>query len=264
MSKIGMPYIRLGTGAALVLIHGLGEIKEGWKRQYELSDQFDLIIPDLRGHGENSILEGISLVNYANDILSLLDELNIESAHICGLSMGGIVAQEIYKQAPEKCKSLILVNTFHYAPKLFESSVFFQTRKARSLFLSERQQMMIAARCCLYSWTPENIEEFFTFFKPNAVGHEKAAEAVLGADYRPLLPFIKVPTLIIGSQYDTVTPAWLQILMRENIPYSELVIFKDAGHISKFEAAKDFNQTLRFFLDRHEQPSRFMYPKIIT
>jgi pimeloyl-ACP methyl ester carboxylesterase len=97
---LGMPYLHFGNGAPLVLIHGLGEVKEGWQSQFELADQYELIIPDLRGHGECTKTEGISIPNFASDVIALLIELKIESAHILGLSMGGAVAQEIYRQAP--------------------------------------------------------------------------------------------------------------------------------------------------------------------
>jgi pimeloyl-ACP methyl ester carboxylesterase len=97
---LGTPYLHFGNGAPLVLIHGLGEVKEGWQSQLELADQYELIIPDLRGHGECSKTEGISIPNFASDVIALLNELKIENAHILGLSMGGAVAQEIYRQAP--------------------------------------------------------------------------------------------------------------------------------------------------------------------
>ncbi|MCM2534306.1 alpha/beta fold hydrolase [Neobacillus pocheonensis] len=93
-----MPYLRMGCGDPLVLIHGLGGIKENWNKQFVLSEHYELIIPDLRGHGENLTLDGITINNFAKDILSLLNELNIQKAHICGLSMGGTVTQEIYRR----------------------------------------------------------------------------------------------------------------------------------------------------------------------
>ena len=51
VSKSGIPYLHFGSGEPLVLIHGLGEVKEGWENQYELADQYEIIIPDLGGHG---------------------------------------------------------------------------------------------------------------------------------------------------------------------------------------------------------------------
>ncbi|MEH7484358.1 alpha/beta hydrolase [Neobacillus drentensis] len=64
-SKI--PYLRFGEGEPLVFIHGLEEVKEGWNNQFEFADQYDLIIPDLRGHGEYITNEKISIPHFARD-----------------------------------------------------------------------------------------------------------------------------------------------------------------------------------------------------
>ncbi|PLT35677.1 alpha/beta hydrolase [Bacillus sp. V5-8f] len=242
-----MPYLRVGnSGETLVFIHGLGEIKEGWSRQFELADQYHLLIPDLRGHGENDTQEGITIQNFAKDIVSLLDELNIESANICGMSMGGIVAQEIYRQAPERCLSLVLVSTFHYAPLHF-GKVIYHIRKARTQLFSPTQQKVLAAKTCLYSWQRDG-EEFYKYYKPKKIGYVQSLEACLSVDNRDLLARIKVPTLVIGCLYDSIIPVWVQIFMHKEIPDSNLVIFKNSGHIAKLEVTEKFNQALRHFL----------------
>jgi pimeloyl-ACP methyl ester carboxylesterase len=70
-----------------------------------------------------------------------------------------------------------------------------------------------------------------------------------------LLPKITVPTLIIGGQYDAVTPVWIQLLMHKQIRHSEFVIFKNTGHIAKLEAKDAFNNVLRNFLNRQKRAS---------
>lgn len=245
-----MPYLRFGQGEPLVLIHGLGGIKENWYKQSELSDQYELIIPDLRGHGENITFEGITIKNFANDILTLLEELNIEKAHICGISMGGTVAQEIYRQSPNKCHSLLLVSSFYYAPKQL-GKLFLLYRKVRSLLLSPSQQKYLTARACLYSWQTQNLQEFYNNFKPNKIGFQKSLKALMSVDFRSLLPKLKVPTLVIGCQYDTLLPYWIQGQMHKLIPNSEFVIFKNCGHIAKIEVTEPFNRVLRHFLNKN-------------
>ncbi|MFV8829447.1 alpha/beta fold hydrolase [Alkalihalobacterium sp. APHAB7] len=252
VNNIPVHYQRLGTGEPLLLIHGLGEIKEGWVDQHELADQYDLIIPDLRGHGESETYDGISIKNFASDVLGLLDALNIESAHICGLSMGGTVAQEIYRQAPDRCRTLTFVSTFHYAPKLLGRS-FLRFRKFRSKLYTPKKARDLAARTCLYAWDEEKSNKFLQFYNPKPNSYQKSMEACLAIDNRKLLPQIKVPTLVIGCQYDTVVPLWVQIMMHESIPHSELVIFRNVGHIAKLEDTERFNHTLRTFLNKNRQ-----------
>ncbi|WP_042457327.1 alpha/beta fold hydrolase [Neobacillus dielmonensis] len=249
-----IPYIRLGSGEPLVFIHGLGEVKEGWVKQFELADEYDLIIPDLRGHGEYDQPGEISIKNFAHDVIGLLNELGIESAHICGLSMGGMVAQEIYRHAPEKCRSLMLVSTFHYAPKNL-GKLFVRYRRARAENKPAEIIKETAAKVCLYSWSPENIESFYQYYQPNQQYFFKAMEACLKVNNLRLLSKIKVPTLIIGGQYDSVIPVWVQLMMHKQIRHSEFVIFRKTGHVAKLEAAEAFNDVLRSFLNKHRSAS---------
>jgi 3-oxoadipate enol-lactonase len=243
----------MGSGETLVLIHGAGGKKDGWSKQFELADQYDLIIPDLRGHGANRITKGISIQNYARDILLLLDELNIEKAHLCGFSMGGTVVQEIYRQAPERCHSLLLVSTFHYYFIINKAGSFINFLwQARSSLISHEQQQNITARVGLYSCSKENKEALFDReLGPNRETFHQVVKACMKIDNRELLPKIKAPTLVVGCQYDVLLPLWIQIQMHKLIPNSELVIFKNSGHIAKLEYPQEFNQTLRHFLHKH-------------
>jgi pimeloyl-ACP methyl ester carboxylesterase len=250
----GIPYLRFGKGEPLVFIHGLGEVKEGWSNQFEFADQYDLIIPDLRGHGEYLSSGEISIKNFAHDVISLLKDLGIKSAHICGLSMGGMVAQEIYRQTPEMCRSLMLVSTFHYAPNRL-GRFFLKYRKTCGENKIPKDLKEKAAKVCLYSWSKENLEMFYQFYRPNREFYFKSMEACLKVNNILLLSKINVPTLIIGGLYDSVTPVWIQYLMHKQIRHSELVIFRNSGHIAKLEVKEDFNQALRSFLNKHKTAS---------
>lgn len=250
----GIPFLRFGSGEPLVFIHGLGEVKEGWNNQFDFADQYDLIIPDLRGHGEHMTTGEISIPHFARDVICLLKELNIESAHICGLSMGGMVAQEIYRQAPEICRSLILVSTFHFVPKRL-ASLYLKFRKARGDSNFGNTKTNMAARLSLNSWNEKVSQEFYKFYKPDRDIFLKSVEACLKVNNLKLLPRINVPTLIIGGQYDSVIPVWIQLLMHKKIRNSEFVIVRNTGHIAKLEAKDSFNKVLRNFLYKHRTAS---------
>ena len=124
-----LKYNDLGEGIPVVFIHGLGSRKEAWIPQHELANRYRLVIPDLRGHGETEMNEGITLKNFALDIIELLEYLDIPSAFICGLSLGGIVAQELYKQRPDLVKGLILSNTTSYVPVMLANKIMNESSK---------------------------------------------------------------------------------------------------------------------------------------
>ncbi|WP_404332520.1 alpha/beta fold hydrolase [Mesobacillus maritimus] len=252
LSKAGIPFLHFGNGEPLVLIHGLGEVKEGWINQFELQDEFELIIPDLRGHGENETTEEISIQNFASDIIELLKECQIESANILGLSMGGAVAQEIYRQAPEMCRSLILASTFHFFPKKL-APLFINYRKKKFRNLTSGGKKKPAAALALYSWEDEHLEEFDNHFAPNHKAFFDSLHSCLKVNNLALLRKISVPTLVIGGQYDSVIPVWIQVWMHKLMPHSEFVIMRKTGHVAKLEAKERFNQLVRNFLARHRQ-----------
>lgn len=251
-SKSGVPYLHFGVGEPLVLIHGLGEVKEGWQSQYELADHYKLIIPDLRGHGECSKTDGLSITIFAADIIGLLKELGIENTHILGLSMGGAVAQEIYRQAPSLCRTLMLISSFHFFPKKLKKPLF-ENRKAHYLSLSSSgRQLEEAARLALYSWSDKNFEEFSQSFQPKPHIFLSSLNTCFDVNNLSLLPTIKVPTLIIGGQYDSVLPVWIQACMHKLIPHSNFIIMRNTGHVAKLEAKERFNQLLRNFLKQQK------------
>lgn len=249
-SKTGVPYLHFGSGEPLVLIHGLGEVKEGWQNQFELADQFELIIPDLRGHGECTKTDGITIHNFASDVIDLLKELEIENAHILGLSMGGAVAQEIYRQDPSLVRSLLLISTFHYFPKKLKG-ILFENRKAKfEAVSSSGRQLEHLAHMALYSWNKDTVEKFSHIFRPKHQIFIESLKTCLEVNNSTLLPKIQVPTLIIGSQYDSVLPVWIQACMHKLIPNSKFIIMRNTGHIAKLEAKDRFNSLLRRFLNQ--------------
>jgi pimeloyl-ACP methyl ester carboxylesterase len=252
VSMFGMPYLHFGKGEPLVLIHGLGEVKEGWQSQFELADQYQLIIPDLRGHGECSKTEGISIQNFAADIISLLDELKIENAHILGLSMGGAVAQEIYRQAPHQVRSLMLISTFHFFPKKLRKPLFKFKKLRLGAASTENALKEKAAHMSLYSWSEDNMNHFKRYFQPKRDIFLQSLKACFQVNNISLLPTINVPTLIVGCQYDSVLPVWIQYCMHKLIPHSEFIILRNSGHLAKLEATNRFNLLLRKFLNRHK------------
>jgi pimeloyl-ACP methyl ester carboxylesterase len=113
-------YERRGEGEPLLLIQGLGGNSLHWGEGFlgGLEDGFELILFDNRGAGRSGPLEGEhTIADLAGDALGLLDALEIDSAHVVGISMGGMVAQEIVLSAPERVRTLTLGCTFPGGPE---------------------------------------------------------------------------------------------------------------------------------------------------
>jgi 3-oxoadipate enol-lactonase len=111
---------RRGTGEPLLLIQGLGGNSLHWGEGFlgALEEDFELILYDHRGAGRSGALTGAcTIARLADDALALLDALGLAAAHVVGISMGGMVAQELALRAPERVRTLTLGCTFPGGPE---------------------------------------------------------------------------------------------------------------------------------------------------
>ncbi|MEH7377575.1 alpha/beta fold hydrolase [Neobacillus drentensis] len=112
-----------------------------------------------------------------------------------------------------------------------------------------------AARMALYSWNKETLEKFDKFFQPKQHIFIDSLVACFEVNNLSLLPMVNVPTLIVGGQYDSILPIWIQAWMHKLIPHSEFIIMRNTGHLAKLEAKERFNNILRKFLVQQKRAS---------
>ena len=206
-----------------------------------------MIIPDLRGHGESEEYDNISISMFAQDILLLLDSLGIEKAHFCGLSMGGLVVQEIYCQNKNIVQSMVLSNTFSYAPTCLGQLTVLNGAKNLHASTSDEYTTYTAEKC-LYRKEDNLIDAAKKMFLIKKRAYIASSFSAVKSNYLPMLPFIRVPTLIIGGQYDEINPLFSVLQTKWFMPRAELVILGNCGHLPILEKKQDYNRLLtRFF-----------------
>jgi len=242
-----------GHGEPLLLVHGLGENLTSWEFQLEeLSQYYTVIALDLRGHGRSEVGEDdISLKLMAEDIKELIKSLKLAPVHLCGLSMGGIIAQLFAAQYPKDVKSLILVDTNAYVPEKLVAKVLPQ----RLDFIEENSMEDVGkymAGLCLGPDASANlltrVAQMFT--SNNKDIYSKLTAQVMQADCRTILEKINSPTLIIVGELDKVTPVATSEFLHINIPASTLHIIPHAGHLTKLEAPEEFNKAVVDFIQQ--------------
>ena len=242
-------YAEAGGGEAIpiVFLHGVGSDKSVWHPQLEhFGKTRHAIAFDYPGYGDSdSAPEGTTRDDYAAAILSAMSRLGIARAHVCGLSLGGVVAIAMHHAAPGRCASLILADTFAVHP---EGGAIY----ARSLAGSSDLPAMAEARVDVLLAQPADPgvrrEVVGTMSRIDPAAYRIGAEAVWLADQRDRAGAIRVPTLVLCGIEDKVTPPALSNGLADIIPAAGMQVIEGAGHLGNLEKSDLFNAMIEDFL----------------
>ena len=242
-------YEEAGSGEAMpiVFLHGVGSDKSVWRPQLDYFGATRRTLAfDYPGYGDSDPApDGTTRDDYAAAILYAMTKLGIAKAHICGLSLGGVVAIAMHHRAPERCASLILADTFAVHP---EGRAIYD----RSLAGSQDLPAMAEARVGVLLAQPAepNIrrEVVATMSRIDPAAYRIGAEAVWLADQRERAAAIRVPTLVLVGDQDKVTPPPLSDELAALIPDAKLQVIAGAGHLANIEKPGDFNRAVEDFI----------------
>lgn len=255
-------YVRRGSGEPVLFLHGVGSTREVWRAQMAaLPSAFDCIALDYRGYGESQVPPAaclrlrahgarcISRAAFARDVFAVMDACGLASAHLCGCSLGGVVALEAYAQRPQRIRSLSLVDSFARYPhglatigerlgRLMELGIesFAQSRAPGVLKPHAALGDVAAVR--------EQMRSI-----PLAV-YAAATQATWTGDYTALLPHIDRPVQVVWGEHDTIiAPRVLSEELVAKIPTAKpLVVVPDAGHVPNVDNPEFFNAALAAFV----------------
>ena len=239
------------SAPVLVLSHSMGANREFWDPQVEaLSEKFHLLLYDHRGHGASeSPPQPWTMDDFGEDLVRLLDTLDLDTVHFCGLSLGGMVGIWFAQNAPDRLDQLIIANTTAYT----KDPSILQNR----LKQIQQQGMEAIVENILKGWftseflkkNPETAERIRRHLQGiESANYTATGEAVCEMDLRAGLSKITSPTLVITGSEDQPTPkAWGEEIAAEiqNAQVLEL----PAAHMSNIEAPAAFNQAILDFLD---------------
>ena len=244
---IGVEEAGGGDAVPIVFLHGVGSDKSVWAPQLEHFGQARRAIAfDYPGYGESDPARpGTTRDDFAASILAAMDALDIGQAHVCGLSLGGVIAIALHHSAPERCASLILADSFAAHP---DGQAIYD----RSIAASHSMAELAAARtpALLAAGASETLhrEVRETMARVDPEAFRIGAEAVWLADQRDRVAAIDVPTLVLVGDQDSVTPLELSQELADMIPGAELHILAGAGHLANIERPADFNRLVEEFV----------------
>jgi len=247
-----------GDGPLLLFLHGVGGNRRNWTRQVEnFGTRFRAVAIDARGYGDSDDYDGaLAFTDFADDAVRVIDHFGSDKAHVCGLSMGGRVALDLWRRYPDRVASLVLADTSAGSKET-------QDPAKVEAFLAARRKPLLEGRTTA-EIAPQVVE---TLIGPNATPAQRAElvaslaalragpylktlEAVTRFVDFPDFASIDAPTLVIVGSEDRVAPPHIARAMAGAIPGARLHVLEGAGHISNVEAPAAFNAALDAFLER--------------
>jgi 3-oxoadipate enol-lactonase len=238
-------------GPPLVFLHSLGSDRNQWRPQIDaLSPTFRILEVDTRGFGKSDAPTGpYSLERLATDVIELADMTGFDTFHLCGLSLGGMMAQWIAIHHPHRLRTLTLANT---AAKIGMAEVWNERGETAMANGVGSMVEVILARWFLPPFAARNPELIAslsaTLSATNAVGYAGACAALRDADLRDDVSVITAKTLVIASSDDGATPPSDLEYLHANIKRSRYYLIHNAAHISNLEAADEFTRELQVHL----------------
>jgi len=215
-----------GTGPVVLLLNGVYMNCRSWEPLVpEFAQDHRLVRVDfLDQGGSQKMTRDYSIDLQAELVIALIEHLGIDDVSLVGTSYGGVVAIKVAVALPDRVRRLVIGNTgAHFSPSF----------TAYSTSLSVVYDQM--------GW----------LFQPKLFGSlSRITRSINGVDERNNLQFVRCPTLVVATQYDSLTPQYLQLELVRGIPDATFAEITGAGHVVVFEKPKEFADLALGFIDR--------------
>lgn len=247
-------YEETGQGEPLLFLHGLGSQTSDWRLQTPVfAEYYRAIIIDMRGHGRSEKPPGpYSIPLMAADIACVVRQIDVDSVHVVGLSMGGMVAFQLAIDEPNLVRSLVVVNSVpSLAPRSVRerAQIWWRQLLAYTLgpgltgrFLSRRlfpkEEHALFRRLLAEQWAQNDRRSYIA-----------AMNACLDWDVADRIDRICCPTLILSGEHDYLPLDAKQNCARR-ISGAEFVVIEDSRHATPVDQAQRFNEIVLDFLWR--------------
>ena len=254
-----------GSGPLLACLHGIGGHRTNWHDQLApFARHFTVVAWDARGYGDSEDYAGaLDPLDFAHDLHRLLDQYDAQKAHLVGLSMGGMIAQDFYSLYPERVATLVLCDTADgrnttLTPARREE--FLRLRLGPLLAGKEPREMapmvadtLVGRQSSRASW--QRLVDSMAMLHTES--YIKTVQATTSRTDYPDACQISVPTLLVFGEDDRLTPPEVGRVMQTKIPGAQLVIIPTAGHLSNIEQPAAFNQAVLDFLLPYKESLNF-------
>jgi len=247
-----------GAGLPLVLLHAFPLDHRMWVGQAPLADHLRLVIPDQRGFGSSADAPPGTIVDLADDVVALLDALHVAGpAVVCGVSMGGYVAQHVAARHPERVAALVLVDTRLEGDtpegRAARADLAAKAGRLGPAILADAMVPRLLGTSAAARTEPHrsHLEGFLReMIARQPVATIQAALAALGSrpDMTAAMSRVLQPTLLVVGAEDAITPPECLERAETLMPAARLLIVPEAGHLVPLEQPQVFNAAVVDFL----------------
>lgn len=256
-----------GTGEPVVLLRGLGRTVRHWLGyDEELAKKFKVVTLDLRGVGKTTLAHGWthSLFDLADDVAEVLTAAKIEKAHILGVSLGGMVTLAMGIKHPERCKSLIAVNTSIARQRTLRMSIPGMLGLAQGALFRDGRLHKILAKAMVGGATDARrtaeiaakYAEIAAEDGMNAATVIRQLVAVVRFDVQKKLATCAVPTLIVYGTDDAFVPNVNSKKIAGHLPNARLVAVAGGGHELTLDKSAELTQLVEDWVAEQAKPAR--------
>lgn len=253
-------FTALGNGPTVLMLHGIGGGHRAFAPQVETlgAAGFRAVAWDMPGYGRSAPIEPYTFKGLAQSCLDLIDALQCESVTLVGHSMGGMVAQELIARRPDRVNRLVLCGTSaafgkrtdgRLATGWAEQFVAQRTAPLDAGKTMEQMAQQLIPQMVGPGALPEGLRlaEFCMASVPPAT-YRRALDALVTFDRQGAQAHIRVPTLLIGGEFDRVAAPSVMKQMASAIPRARYQEMAGIGHLMNLEAPEAFDQLLLEFL----------------
>ncbi len=241
----------------MLLLHGLGSSGADWEALApRLAERRRVILPDARGHGRSERPAGpYPVTQHAADLAALCDHLGVRSAHVVGLSMGGMTAFQLVVDRPELVRSLVIINSGpDMVPRTLQIKIAFATRIVLHRLLGQRRWARMLARKLFpeagQAALRQRVEERLA---ANAPGdYARATRGLMGWSVLDRIGEIDAPALIVSSEHD-YTPLSMKRAYAAKMKRARVEELKGSRHAAPADQPEALRVMIEGFLDEVER-----------
>jgi pimeloyl-ACP methyl ester carboxylesterase len=247
-----------GSGIPVLLLHAFPLDHRMWHKQAPLAEHVRLVIPDQRGFGQSTGSKPESICQLAHDAVALLDALHVtDPAVICGVSMGGYVAQHVAVRYPDRVAAVVLVDTKLEADtdeaKAARADLAERVGRVGQAILADAmipKLLATSSEARALAGRDEVIDLLQEMITSQPVPTIQAALATLASrpDMTDAMKKVTAPTLLVVGAEDVITPPTCMTAAEVVIPNSKLLEVPIAGHLVPLERPEIFNPAILEFL----------------